>query len=197
MDMSALNMLFLICAPLVHHDTLNSLIETESGFNPYAIAVVDGKSLASQPKTKVEAIQIINEFDKQNINYSVGLGQINKVNFEKYGVTGEELLDPCLNLSISQDILKNCYERSPNKSVSEALSCYYSGSYEYGFMTEKSGNSYLERIINNLDKKPLVPNIKNDSYVKNKRGNNKQLNKFSITKNRQIKSISTNLKTKF
>lgn len=195
--MNALNMLFLVCAPLVHQDTLNSLIATESDFNPYAIAVVGGTGLTSQPKTKDEAIQIIKEFDRKDINYSVGLGQINKANFEKYGVTGEELLDPCLNLTVSQDILKNCYEQSPNKSVSEALSCYYSGNYKSGFVTEKSGNSYLERIINNFDKKPLVPNIKNDSYIKNERRNNRQLKKFSITKNQQIKSISTNLKTKF
>lgn len=194
--MNALNMLFLVCAPLVHQDTLNSLIATESGFNPYAIAVV-GTNLTSQPKTKNEAIKLIKEFDKKDINYSVGLGQINKVNFEKYGVTGEELLDPCLNLTVSQDILKNCYEQSPNKMVSEALSCYYSGNYKYGFVTEKSGNSYLERIIKNIDKKPLVPSIKDDSYVKNERRNKEQLKKFSITKNRQIKSISTDLKTKF
>jgi type IV secretion system protein VirB1 len=189
--MNALNMLFLVCAPLVHQDTLISLVATESGFNPYAIAVVNSTPLQNQPTTKEEAISILNKLDAQNINYSIGLGQINKANFEKYGVTGEDLLDPCLNLSVSQDILKNCYEKSPNKSVSEALSCYYSGNYNYGFVAEKSGNSYLERIINNIDKTPIIPNIKDEI----KGGTKKGLKKITINKKIQIKSISNNIKT--
>lgn len=187
--MNILDTFFLMCAPFVHVDTMNSLIATESDYNPYAIAIVNGEQLKSQPISKEDAILIIKNLDEQNINYSVGLGQINKSNFNKYNVTGQDLLDPCLNISIAQDILKTCYENSPNSTVKEALSCYYSGNYHSGFQIEKTGNSYIDRIISNIDKKPIVKSIKKELNTHKKDNPN-------INKNILIKSISNNIKTK-
>lgn len=157
--------LLLACSSMVNVETMNALIMTESHYNPFVIAVVRDKQLERQPKTKEEAEVAIDWLESQGKNYSVGLGQINKSNFAKYGVTGKVLLDGCTNIKISEKILAQCYKDSPNKSVAEALSCYYSGNYSYGFVKENIGNessAYVERVIGNFkDKENLVvPSIK-------------------------------------
>ncbi|MDP8042539.1 lytic transglycosylase domain-containing protein [Pasteurella atlantica] len=159
--------ILLSCSTLVNTQTLNALVSTESAYNPYAIAIVHDNPLKRQPKTLKEAEIIIDELESKNKNYSVGLGQVNKVNFKKYGVTGKDLLEPCLNIKVSEKILSSCYINSPNKSVAEALSCYYAGNYSYGFVKEgKQNTAYIERIINkfnlNKDKKILVPSIEKE-----------------------------------
>ncbi|WP_258066324.1 lytic transglycosylase domain-containing protein [Pasteurella multocida] len=154
------------CSSLVSVETLNALVQTESSYNPYAIAVVNGAQV-KQPKTREEAEKAIDFLESQGANYSVGLGQINKSNFNKYGTSGKELLDSCHNIKISEKILAQCYKDSPNKSVAEALSCYYAGNFSYGFVKEKIGKNrtaYIERIINNfkLDKNVVVPSLKEE-----------------------------------
>ena len=157
----------LACASIIQPDTMHALVSTESAYNPYAIAIVNGSQLKSQPKTKEEAEKIIDDLEAKSINYSVGLGQVNKVNFEKYGVSGKELLEPCKNLQISSQILQKCYNASPNKSVAEALSCYYAGNFSFGFVKEKVGKdytAYVERIINNFKKENeiVVPSLESE-----------------------------------
>lgn len=148
--------ILLACASIVDPSTMNALVKTESAYNPYAIAVVDGSPLVKQPKTKEEAEIIIDELEAKGLNYSVGLGQVNKSNFKAYGKDGKKLLNACENLKVSADILSQCYKNSPTGSVAEALSCYYAGNYSYGFVQErigKTGNysAYVERVINNFD----------------------------------------------
>lgn len=161
--------ILLTCGALVNVETMNALIQTESHYNPYAIAVVDGKPV-KQPTTRAEAEQTIDVLESKGLNYSVGLGQVNKGNFEKFGVTGKDLLDSCTNIKISEKILSQCYKDSPNNSVAEALSCYYSGNYSYGFVKEQVGNertAYVERVISNLNNEPksdpIVPSIKGEA----------------------------------
>ena len=98
----------LACASIIQPDTMHALVSTESAYNPYAIAIVNGSPLKSQPKTKEEAEKIIDDLEAKSMNYSVGLGQVNKVNFEKYGVSGKELFEPCKKLQISSNILQKC-----------------------------------------------------------------------------------------
>ncbi|WP_233441720.1 lytic transglycosylase domain-containing protein, partial [Aggregatibacter actinomycetemcomitans] len=159
--------ILLACSTIVHIETLHALIQTESSYNPYAIAVVNDIPLAQQPKTLQEAELVIDELEAKKINYSVGLGQVNKGNFAKYGVTGKQLLDSCTNIKVSEKILSACYAKSPNKSVAEALSCYYAGNFSYGFVREgKNGlaTSYVERVIGNVKDKEeiIVPSIKSE-----------------------------------
>lgn len=154
------------CSSLVSIETMNAVVQTESNFNPYAIAVVDGEPI-KQPKTREEAENAIDVLERKGLNYSVGLGQVNKVNFKKYGTSGKELLDGCHNIKVSEKILAQCYKDSPNKSVAEALSCYYAGNFSYGFVKEQVGKkrtAYVERVIDNfkLEKDIIVPSIKNE-----------------------------------
>lgn len=156
--------LILTCAPLINPYTMDALIHTESGYNANAIAVVSAGIKISNPIVKKQALVAIKKLN--NANYSIGLAQINSSNFKKYNVTAEQLLDPCTNLKISQKILIECYSRSPNMKISEALSCYYSGNFKYGFRDEEQFNntSYITRIINNVSKE-------NDEYDKLKNNN--------------------------
>lgn len=146
--MAGIGEILLACSSLVNVETLNALIQTESSYNPFAIAVVDGEQI-KQPKSRSEAELAIDELERKGLNYSVGLGQVNKGNFKKYGTNGKNLLDSCHNIKISEKILAQCYKDSPNKSVAEALSCYYAGNFSYGFVKEKQGKkntAYVERV---------------------------------------------------
>ncbi|WGM09003.1 lytic transglycosylase domain-containing protein [Arsenophonus nasoniae] len=107
----------LMCAPLIHPDTLNDIARVESSFNPYAIAVVSKPVKSFLPKSHQEAREIIQHLEDKNKNYSVGLMQINRVNFKRFRVTGEQLLDGCTNLNVAEKILIDCYHRGKNLKI--------------------------------------------------------------------------------
>lgn len=143
------------CSPNVHPTTMQTLIQTESSGNPYAIGVV-GLDLANQPETEGEAITAAQNLIEQGYNVSLGLAQINMHNFEGLGLTVETAFDPCENLKASSQVLENCFERaegefdSQQEALQAAFSCYYSNNFERGFESDDSnGNSYVERVANN------------------------------------------------
>jgi type IV secretion system protein VirB1 len=72
--------------------------------------------------------------------------QITSTNFRHYGVTASDLLNPCINLSVFERILADCYRRG--STLKRALSCYYSGNFETGQRPESAFNqtSYVQRI---------------------------------------------------
>lgn len=138
------------CAPDVAPDTLSRIVKTESGFNPWAIGVV-GKPLNRQPTSKQEALDAIQQLDKRNANFSIGLAQINRQHFD---IKDAELVfSPCKNLQMGSAILKDCYSRALKNSDSEvqalkkSFSCYYSGNYTRGFKKENNGTSYVDRVM--------------------------------------------------
>lgn len=148
------------CAPDVSKDTLQALIKTESSMNPLAIAVVGGK--VKQPSTLSDALALVKELESQGSNYSLGLGQINVKNFNRLGVTAEDMFEPCKNLQASEHILKECFvkaqkeEKSEGRQLGDALSCYYSGNEKTGY------KGYVQQVVSNADKYASVkiPSIK-------------------------------------
>ncbi len=173
--------LILTCASGIHVETMYPLVRVESSLNPFAIAIVKDKPLTKQPRTKEEADldkpltkqprtkeeaeKVIDDLEARGANYSVGLAQINKVNFKRFGVSGKDLLEPCKNLQVSEKILTECYNASPDKKIGQALSCYYSGNFRYGYVREgKQQTSYNERIISNFveETKLAVPSVKKE-----------------------------------
>ncbi len=146
-------------------ETLHALVQSESSYNPFAITVTNGKPVIRQPQTREEAERIIEQLEAENHSYSVGLGQINSINFEKYQLTGKDFLDHCISLDISQEILKACYDNSPNQSAKEALTCYFMGNDTYGVVKKDikgKSSAYIERIINNYTSQEqfVVPSVK-------------------------------------
>jgi type IV secretion system protein VirB1 len=142
------------CAPNVHPTTLQAVVRTESGFNPFAIGVVGGR-LARQPRTLPEAVSTAKALDAQGINFSMGLGQVNKANLALYGLTYETAFDLCANLKAGANILHSCYTRAVatmgagDQAVRAAISCYYSGNFTRGFKADFGGTSYVQRVVAN------------------------------------------------
>ena len=153
---SALVTLALQCAPAVHPQTMTTIVKTESGFNPWAIGVVD-QVLPRQPQSLEEALEVVKGLVAKKANFSVGLAQINRYNFD---ITKPELaFDPCNNLRMAASNLEACYERVETKgepkqaTLLKAVSCYYSGNPATGFKWESSfgGTSHVQRVLANAD----------------------------------------------
>lgn len=121
------------CAASIHPSTSLDVARVESGFHPYAIAEIlpDSRGVISHfPTSLPEAILLTRQLATQERRYSVGLMQITSTNFRHYGVTASDLLNPCINLSVFERILADCYRRGG--TLKRALSCYYSGNFETG-----------------------------------------------------------------
>ena len=178
--------LFAQCAPDVAPETLNSLVNVESGGNPYAIAVVYDKRVDKkdkfffkQPSTELEALNIIKELhqSKKHKSYSVGLMQVNSVNFKTYGLTNDNMFNACKNIEAGAEIFKACYflaqKNNPNTNEQNLLriasSCYYSGNEITGFKIENNEKSYVNRINDSIANVYTVPAIRplNETEIKN------------------------------
>lgn len=143
------------CATSIHPDTVFDVAKVESSFNPFAIAEIISKNertagsphiISYMPASRLKAMDIVRRAADKGRHYSVGLMQITSTNFKRYGVTARELLDPCINLSVFERILTDCYRRGG--SLKRALSCYYSGNFNTGQRPEAAfkQTSYLQRI---------------------------------------------------
>jgi len=131
-----LAVLVLSCAPLVAPDTARALIHVESGGNPFAIGVVGG-ALVRQPANLPEAVATVAALEAAGWNYSVGLGQINKRNFQRFGLSPQTAFEPCANINAMQGILGECFSRASRRAstqtaLRDAFSCYYSGNFVTG-----------------------------------------------------------------
>lgn len=140
------------CAPEVAPQVLERLMKVESSFNPYAIGVVGGR-LARQPRHKEEAIATAQYLEQAGWNFSLGLGQVNRHNLDKYGLDYETVFDPCHNARAAAGIFNECLRRasvkfSPQQAELAAFSCYYSGNFRRGFLPEgQAQTSYVDRIM--------------------------------------------------
>lgn len=150
MDASIFMALVLACAPQVHPSTAHALVSVESAFNPWAIGVV-GSALVRQPQSHAEALATARQLQALGHNFSVGLGQINRGNFARLGLTTATAFDPCRNLTAMQAVLAECFERASSDKESTrsdqtalrmALSCYYSGNFMTGFR-----HGYVHRVM--------------------------------------------------
>jgi hypothetical protein len=126
----------------VRRDILSAIVRVESAYNPFAIGVV-GNKLSRQPRNVDEAIATVRDLESRGLNYSVGMAQVNRSNFNRYGINTPELaFDVCANLEAGAKILQECYSRSKN-DWGKALSCYYSGNFVTGY---KDG--YVQKVSN-------------------------------------------------
>lgn len=149
------------CAPQVAPSTLTAIVRTESDFNPYAIGVVGGR-LVRQPSSAAEAVATARELERHGWNYSVGLAQVNRSNFARYGLTADTAFEPCRNLMVGAAILAHCFETASTvalqvqQALRAGLSCYGSGDFVTGYRT-----GYVQRVVGNASARPVpvVPAI--------------------------------------
>ena len=85
------------CAIAVPPEQMSAIVRTESSAHPFAIGVVGGR-LSRQPQSLVEAVTTVKLLRKGNFNYSVGMAQVNQVNFSAYQLHEGNMFDPCTNL---------------------------------------------------------------------------------------------------
>jgi len=133
-----------LCAPDIHVQTMRSIAAVESSFNPFAIGVVGGQ-LQRQPRSLAEAVATANMLETEGLDYSVGLIQINRKNFARYGLTLRTAFDICNNLRTGAAILRDCLERAGDRpsALGDALSCYYSGNFKTGYR-----HGYVAKVLN-------------------------------------------------
>lgn len=141
------------CAPTVHVRAMHAIVNVESSFRQFAIAVVDGPQVRT-PRTMKEAIQQLEALDRKGYNYSVGYAQVNKYNFKKQGLTFANAFDACANLGAGSRILEGCFRSARKKyqddqvALRAAFSCYYSGNFLRGFRPDRPGvPSYVDKVL--------------------------------------------------
>lgn len=116
----------------VPNDVMQHVVRVESSFNPFAIGVVGGR-LARQPRNLPEAVATVRMLEARGFNFSVGLAQVNRHNFDRYGLDSyERAFQTCPNLQAGSRILAECYGRSGG-DWGKSFSCYYSGNFTTGF----------------------------------------------------------------
>lgn len=142
---------FLGCSIAVPPEQMSAIVRTESSAHPFAIGVV-GHYLSRQPASVEEANQMVRKLKEGSHNYSVGIAQVNQVNFKAYGLNESNMFDVCTNLSAGSRILKSCFDQY--QDWGKAYSCYYSGNAITGFR-----HGYVRQVKNNFEK-PLLTDIK-------------------------------------
>ncbi|SUO96177.1 type IV secretion system lytic transglycosylase VirB1 [Suttonella ornithocola] len=176
---------FLGCPIVVPPEQMSAIVRTESSANPYAIGIV-GHYLSRQPSNENEALAVVTALKDGDYNYSVGLSQINKINFYRY-LSFSKLFDKCSNLLAGSKILKACYERL--KDWGQAYSCYYSGDSITGFK-----HGYVAKVKQNYTKPILqvvaIPSASSAPIKlisrKNKNSNDESLVKPPSLKQRRL-----------
>ena len=133
------------CIAEVHPGTIQRVIAVESGGNPLALNI-NGTQQPRKPSTKKQAIKMAHDYIRQGYSVDLGLMQVNSRNLPRYGVTVEDMYDPCINLNIGSRILYDAYQRAwknnnnPQTALQVALSIYNTGNAERGF-----NNGYVRK----------------------------------------------------
>lgn len=149
------------CLAGVDPVTVLSIIEVESHYQPWALNLNYPQhlarqlgygegliSLSRQPRSKDEAQNWMRWLGRHKLTLSVGLMQVNTVDAGKLGVSGEQLLEPCVNLRTGWKVLVGHYRRAENKygpgqqALQAAISAYNSGSFKDGF-----SSGYVRKVL--------------------------------------------------
>ncbi|AFT86218.1 lytic transglycosylase domain-containing protein [Paraburkholderia phenoliruptrix] len=156
------------CAPQISPVTMAAVVRAESGFNPYAIGVVHGR-LLWQPTTEAQARVTARALEAQGWRFSVGLAQVNRANWPRYGITEQNAFNPCRNLAAGAAILEGCFllarrgHGDAQVALRDSLSCYASGNFSTGYRT-----GYVQRVVNGaqqsvpvswVNRAPVAPTV--------------------------------------
>ena len=142
---------------------MQHVVRVESSRNPYAIGVVGGR-LVREPRGLDEAVATAKMLEQKGYNFSLGLGQVNRYNLEKYGLTSYEMaFAKCPNLVAASKILAECHSRS-GANWGKSFSCYYSGNFETGFK-----HGYVQKIYASIRQSVAASNVQPIPLVANNR----------------------------
>lgn len=137
------------CAPMINHQLMQSVISVESSHNPYAIGVVNAR-LLRQPQNLAEAKVTAHYLEQAGYNYSLGVAQVNRSNFNRFKLSLDNVFDTCTNLNAGGQILAECLNRAliqgyQQQATHKALSCYYAGQ-----LNSRVGSQYANKFLAKL-----------------------------------------------
>jgi len=146
------------CAPSVAPETLLSVVQVESRFEPLAIGVNGTPRVTLTPTSAEEAAAVAGRLISSGRSVDLGLAQINSRNLGWLGMGIAEAFEPCANLRAAARILQYGYARSEASRVGEqsalktALSYYNTGHPLRGL-----ANGYVSKV--SAAARRLVPAI--------------------------------------
>ncbi|MCF8504103.1 MAG: lytic transglycosylase domain-containing protein [Caulobacter sp.] len=146
------------CAPAVAPETLLSIVQVESGFNPLAIGVNGKPRITVTATTRAEAAAKASALIAAGRSVDLGLAQINSRNLGWLGLSVEAAFDPCQNLTAAARVLQGGYDVGDAAILGEqpalrtALSRYNTGDPVRGF-----NNGYVSKVTSAATR--LVPAI--------------------------------------
>ena len=176
------------CAPMVNHELMLGIINVESSNNPYAIGVVNAH-LQRQPQNLAEAKVTAQHLERAGYNYSVGVAQVNRSNFNRFNLTLDNAFDTCTNLKAGGQILAECIKSAvaqgyQQEATNKALSCYYSG-----HLNSKVGMQYADKVIAKLTL--ASHNTSNGAMQPTAVIDNRLTNKSAQTSNNNVRNYTT------
>lgn len=136
------------CAPDVAPETLLSVVQVESGFEPFAIGVNGAARRSQVADTREEAVASALAHIAAGRSVDLGLAQINNKSLGWLGLTVEQAFEPCANLAAAARILSDSYARGNASQVGvqpalqTALSLYNTGDPRRGF-----ANGYVAKVL--------------------------------------------------
>lgn len=161
LDLATLLPLAAACAPTVAPQTLLSIAQVESGFDPLAIGVNGPGGGGVRPRDAAEAVQRAKALIAAGRNIDLGLAQINVRNLGWLRLSVEQAFDPCRNLAAAAEVLTDGYRRAaagradPQAALRTALSFYNTGDPERGLR-----NGYVAKVTRSAA--TLVPALQPD-----------------------------------
>ena len=165
--------LIAMCAPDIAPDTIQKIIQVESGGDPLAIQINQSpqqlQSKTPKPQSIAEAVQISKKTIDAGYSVDMGLMQINSQNLDWLGIDTTELhalFTPCANIAAGAALLKESYDRAASKfgpgqdALKAALSAYNTGSFSKGFQ-----NGYLSRYYESIPNSKLKQAMQSSTSV--------------------------------
>jgi type IV secretion system protein VirB1 len=146
------------CAPTVAPETILSVVQVESRFEPLAIGVNGAPSITVAPTSVEDAVARAGALIAAGRSIDLGLAQINNKNLLWLGLNLQEVFDPCTNLRAAARVLQDDYLRSDavrvggQAALMTALSYYNTGHPIRGF-----SNGYVGKVTSAMHR--IVPAI--------------------------------------
>ena len=129
-------------------ETVNAVIQVESGGNPFFVNVngLPRSIRIPKPSNVEEAAQIAEAYIEAGYTVDMGLMQINSRNLGPLGLSVRSVFDPQINVRAGCSILAGNYDRAVRRfgpgqqALLAALSAYNTGNFSDGFR-----NGYIRR----------------------------------------------------
>jgi type IV secretion system protein VirB1 len=135
------------CAPSVAPETLLSVVQVESRFEPLAIGVNGSPRLNLTPGSVDEAVARAGDLIAAGRSLDLGLAQINSKNLAWLGLSLREVFEPCANLGAAARVLQDGYGRSePGRVGVQAALRTTLSYYNTGHPLRGLNNGYVRKV---------------------------------------------------